>query len=159
MTLLTCQLQNGTVYEVTIRAVGEVLPTDYHYIQLMNILLRQAMGNMKLAQVGRNFFDPQAKIVINEYKLELWPGYVTSIRQHENDLMMCVELSTKILRKDSAYDQMKSLMSKGADGRQAVTRLLLGVNVITKYNNRTYRIDDISWTECPSMVFDVSSSF
>ena len=36
---------------------------------------------MKLELIGRDYFDPQAAILLKQYKLELWPGYVTSIRQ------------------------------------------------------------------------------
>ena len=39
------------------------------------------MENMKLELIGRDYFDPQAAILLKQYKLELWPGYVTSIRQ------------------------------------------------------------------------------
>ena len=65
------------------------------------------MEKMGLALVGRNYYNPSAKTDIPQYKLELWPGYVTSIRQHEQDLLLCCELSTKILRTDTALDQLK----------------------------------------------------
>ena len=39
------------------------------------------MENMKLELIRRDYFDPQAAILLKQYKLELWPGYVTSIRQ------------------------------------------------------------------------------
>jgi len=29
--------------------------------------------------------------------LELYPGYETSIRQHENEIMLCVEISHKVI--------------------------------------------------------------
>ena len=39
------------------------------------------MENMQLELIRRDYFDPQAAILLKQYKLELWPGYVTSIRQ------------------------------------------------------------------------------
>ena len=66
------------------------------------------MEALNLQLLGRNYFDPGAKILLSEYKLELWPGYVTSIRQHENELLMCCEISNKILRTDTVLDQVKA---------------------------------------------------
>ena len=39
------------------------------------------MENMQLELIRRDYFDPKAAILLKQYKLELWPGYVTSIRQ------------------------------------------------------------------------------
>lgn len=44
------------------------------------------------------------QIVLPEYKLELWPGYVTSIRQHERDILMCAEITNKVMRLDTLLD-------------------------------------------------------
>ena len=42
------------------------------------------MENMQLELIRRDYFDPKAAILLKQYKLELWPGYVTSIRQVTN---------------------------------------------------------------------------
>ena len=38
----------------------------------------------KLELIRRNYYNPKSSITLGLYKLELWPGYVTSIRQHES---------------------------------------------------------------------------
>ena len=38
---LTSQRNDGVAVEVTIKLVGEIQPTDYHYMQFFNIVLRQ----------------------------------------------------------------------------------------------------------------------
>lgn len=37
--------------------------------------------------------------------------------------------------------------------RQAVTKALVGSVVLTKYNNKTYRVDDILWDQNPKVEF------
>ena len=37
---------------------------------------------------------------------------------------------------------------------KAVEKCLLGSIVITRYNNKTYRIDEIDWTKTPSDEFE-----
>jgi aubergine-like protein len=87
--------------------VGELSSGDNLFIQFFNILLRQCMEGLKLQLLGRNYFDEKASIKLPAHKLELWPGYVTSIRQHENNILLCCETSNKILRTETVMDQMK----------------------------------------------------
>ena len=47
------------------------------------------MENMQLELIRRDYFDPKAAILLKQYKLELWPGYVTSIRQVPPCLLIC----------------------------------------------------------------------
>ena len=85
-------------------------------------------------------------------------GYVTSIRQQENEMMLCCELSTKVLRTDTCLDQFKVAL-KSNDFKRTITRILLGNIVITRYNNKTYKIDDIDFTDNPSRTFNVSKNY
>ena len=99
--------QEGTMFRVDIRMVGELSSGDMHFIQFFNIILRKCMEGLDLQLLGRNYFDPKANIKLPAHRLELWPGYVTSIRQHELGILLCCETSNKILRTDTVLDQMK----------------------------------------------------
>ena len=80
----TSQRTDGTIVTISLRHVEELMPTDYHYLQFFNLVLRRVLEGMKLQLVGRNYFNPNARINMSNHKLELWPGYETSIRQHED---------------------------------------------------------------------------
>ena len=56
------------------------------------------MEKLQLEEIRRNYFDPKAAVTLAAHKLEVWPGYVTSIRQHEEQIMLCCEVSCKVLR-------------------------------------------------------------
>ena len=45
------------------------------------------------------------------------------------------------------------LARKGVDLKADVLKALMGAVVITRYNNKTYKVDDIDWTETPSSTF------
>ena len=45
--VLTTTKNDGTVVEVIIKLVGEIQPTDYHYMQFFNIILRQVDSTIK----------------------------------------------------------------------------------------------------------------
>ena len=73
--ILTTKMEREkTDVTITIRLVGEIQPTDAHYIQFFNIVLRSAMEKLQLELIKRDYFDPKAAVKLNQYKLELWPG-------------------------------------------------------------------------------------
>lgn len=41
---------------------------------------------------------------MRDHNIELWPGYVTSIRQFENSILMCAEITHKVMRTDTVFD-------------------------------------------------------
>ena len=53
----------------------------------------QLFEALKLKQMGRDFFDVQAPKDVPELHLKILPGYKTSIRQHENGIMLNVEVA------------------------------------------------------------------
>ena len=112
-------------------------PTDYHYMQFFNIVLRSVMETMKLELIRRDYYDPQAAILLQQYKLELWPGYVTSIRQHENDILLCCEISPTRFSGQihTVLDQIQEVFKKTGGGdsfHSSVEKVLLGAIGITR---------------------------
>lgn len=35
------------------------------------------------------------------YQLQLWPGYETTIGRYENNILLCAEISTKVMRQET----------------------------------------------------------
>lgn len=86
-------------------------------------------------------------------RLEIWPGYITSIRQHEEDILVCAELTHKVMRNETVLDIIKRIRQEERDFKNKVAQVLLGTTVLTKYNNKTYRIDEITYDVNPSSTF------
>lgn len=61
--LLTKNREGETV-QIKIKHVGIVDVSDAQQIQILNLILRRAMEGLQLQLVGRNFFDPIAKVRI-----------------------------------------------------------------------------------------------
>jgi len=151
--VLETQTRSGSQVQLTIRLVEELQPTDYHFVAFFNIVMRKILEGLDLQLVGRNYYSPKAKIDLRQHKLELWPGYETSIRQMEQDILLCVEISHKVLRTDTVLDQLKPLQRSPSFHAMA-EKALLGQVVLTRYNNKTYRIEDIDWSRNPDTTFD-----
>ena len=61
---------------MTIKLVGQIQPTDSHYLQFFNIVLRSAMEKLQLELIKRDYYDPKAAVHLKAHKLELWPGKI-----------------------------------------------------------------------------------
>lgn len=95
------------------------------------------------------------KVKLNQWRVELWPGYITSIRQHEHDILVCAEVSHKVMRQETLYDILRSCQSNsGQTWQEDFKREVIGSVVLTDYNNRTYRVDDVDFNSSPSSTFD-----
>ncbi|KAL1488051.1 hypothetical protein ABEB36_015421 [Hypothenemus hampei] len=107
---------------------------------------------MDFQLIGRNYFDPKQKMTIREHNLELWPGFLTAMRNYEQNIMLNVDLSFKVLRLDRVYDLLLECESS-RDSRQEFKKRIIGCVVMTYYNNKTYRIDDVEFTLNPDSSF------
>lgn len=139
---------------VTIKFTNDLQPSDFHYLQVFGILVRKCLYNLKLQLIGRNYFDPKGNTDIPQYKLSLWPGYVNSIRQHEKDILLCAEITTKVMRQDTALDVAYECNRSGGDFKALFQKMVIGVTVMTTYNDRNYKVTDVDFTSNPRSTFD-----
>lgn len=70
------------------------------------------------------------------HKLELWPGYVTSIRQHETDILMCSEINHKVMRQETALELLTACAQRDEKMyKVSFTLLLLVVAGLLTYQS------------------------
>ncbi|XP_044315488.1 protein piwi isoform X1 [Drosophila rhopaloa] len=140
-------------YTISIKCVGFISTAEPRFLQVLNLILRRSMKGLKLELVGRNLFDPYAKIEIREHKMELWPGYETSIRQHEKDILLCTEIAHKVMRTETIYDIMRRCSQNPSRHQDEFRLNVLDLIVLTDYNNKTYRINDVDFGQTPKSTF------
>uniref|UniRef100_A0A182RCZ1 Aubergine n=1 Tax=Anopheles funestus TaxID=62324 RepID=A0A182RCZ1_ANOFN len=145
--------RTDVLYKLTIRHVGTVDMASEMAFMILNLMHRQAMGSLKLLMINRNFFDPEAKIAIPQYGLELYPGYVTSIRQHESDVLMCVDITHRVLRTDTCYKILQNMQRQPGAFRTNFQNMMIGANVMSVYNQKMYKICDVDFNSSPSSTF------
>lgn len=126
-------------------------------LHLYNVLFDRIMRQMNYVRFGRKRFDPTAPSVIPQHKLEVWPGYVTAVDEYEDGVMLCLDVSHRVLCQRTVLDLMREAHAADAGGFQlAVQQALIGAVVLTRYNNRTYRIDDINFAASPMDTFEMN---
>lgn len=146
---------DGQEYKMKVSFIKIVEMMEETGLMVLNNIVRRVMEGLNLQIVGRNFYDAKAKIPMHEFKLELWPGYITSIRQHENKILLGVEVSTKVMRKQTVHDILHEAIRKlHGNYKGEFTKLVIGTTVLTDYNNKTHRIVDIDWDSSPKSKFN-----
>ncbi|XP_019394493.1 PREDICTED: piwi-like protein 1 [Crocodylus porosus] len=149
------QTRNGETVKITITLTSELPPTSPTCLQFYNIIFRRLLKMMNLQQIGRNYYNPNDPISIPNHRVIIWPGFTTSILQYETSIMLCTDVSHKVLRSETVLDFMYNLYGQVEEQRfrDTCAKELVGLIVLTKYNNKTYRVDDIDWDANPRCTF------
>ncbi|XP_050779461.1 piwi-like protein 1 isoform X1 [Gopherus flavomarginatus] len=155
VTEMFSQTRNGENVKITITLTNELPPTSPTCLQFYNIIFRRLLKIMNLQQIGRNYYNPNDPISIPNHRLMIWPGFTTSILQYETNIMLCTDVSHKVLRSETVWDFMYNLYKQVEEQRfrETCAKELIGLIVLTKYNNKTYRVDDIDWDSNPKCTF------
>ncbi|GAA6087858.1 piwi-like protein 1 isoform X1 [Tachysurus ichikawai] len=154
-TVLWTENKLGEKVQITVTLTNELPPSSPVCLQFYNIIFRRILKILNMQQIGRHYYNPDDPLNIPQHRLTIWPGFVTNILQYESSIMLCLDVSHKVLRSETVLDFMCSLRQQCGDQRfvDVCTKELVGVVVLTKYNNKTYRVDDIAWDHTPNNTF------
>lgn len=144
------------IIRIKIKRVGEIVSTSPQFVHLFNLIFRRCLKLYGMKEIDRCYFDMEKKIHIPMYNLELINGLSTSIANYENKLLLCAELTHKLLHKSTIHDLMKTIYDTSRsdnDFKEKCTSQLVGRTVMTVYNSKTYKIDDIDWDTSPKNEF------
>lgn len=126
-------------------------------LRLYNVLFNRIMKVLQFVSFGKKQFDPTAPKIIPQHKLEIWPGYVTAVDEYEDGVMLCVDVSHRVLCQRTCYDLLThALQSDRINYHKNAQAAMFGSVVLTRYNNKTYRIDDIDFESSPMNTFSAN---
>ena len=90
--------------------------------------------------------------------MQVWPGYITVVDVYEGGLYLQLDVAHRVLRTETVRDAFVTLKKRGASSfKTEAEKTVLGQTVITKYNNKSYKIDDIEFNETPMTEFTLAS--
>ncbi|XP_075411835.1 piwi-like protein 2 isoform X2 [Tenrec ecaudatus] len=148
---------DGAEISIKIQMTKILEPCSDLCIPFYNVVLRRVMKLLDMKLVGRNFYDPTNAMVLQQHRLQIWPGYAASIRRTDGGLFLLADVSHKVIRNDSVLDVMHAMYQQNKENFQdECAKLLVGNIIITRYNNRTYRVDDVDWNKTPKDSFTMS---
>ncbi|XP_061205616.1 piwi-like protein 2 [Neopsephotus bourkii] len=159
--LLTLKVQrrsDGEEVTISIQLTKVLEPSSDLCIPFYNVVFRRVMRILDMQLVGRNFFEPTQATTLQQYRLQVWPGYAVSIRKKDGGLFLLVDSIHKVVWSESVLQFMHSVYKQRPGSfQEECVKQLVGSVVITRYNNRTYRLDDIDWSKTPQDTFTMAS--
>nr|KAG5694357.1 hypothetical protein BaRGS_002211 [Batillaria attramentaria] len=167
-----CTHTNSKV-KITIKLTTEVLPGSPTALQLHNLILKRCLAVCGMKLVGRHYFSIESASAdkVAAYGLKVAPGFQTSILHFEESVLLEANITHKVLHTHTVWHEMQQLRDRIADNSRGprldmdrimqewvrkATQMLLGAIVLTRYNNKTYRVDDIDWQARPTGTFQKS---
>ncbi|KAM4577681.1 LOW QUALITY PROTEIN: piwi-like protein 2 [Odontesthes bonariensis] len=151
--------------EIKIHMTKILPPNSDLCIPFYNVVLRRVMKIIGLKLVGRNHYDPESAVILGKHRFVVLNHrsqssccygcpIISIILRCSVCLYLSVDVSHKVLRNDSVLDVVNALYQQSKENFQdECAKELIGSIVITRYNNRTYRIDAIEWNKSPKDTF------
>ncbi|KAL7051545.1 hypothetical protein ACKWTF_004499 [Chironomus riparius] len=152
-------LRDGSEFTLRFTFRRKIEYNEATYFQIMNLVIRKSLQDMNLELIGRNYFDPKASMTIHGAKLQIWPGFATAIRQFEKSLLLCCDFTHKVIREETVLSILKDCQQASRDDREyqmMAKKRIVGMTVISAYNNKNYRIDDIDFRKSPQDTFEIN---
>lgn len=140
---------------VRVRLTFVKTPPISELLPFYNSLMHKVMNRLKYVIINRQHYSPIHKIPIEQHKLEVWPGWLTSIQRLDGGLKLSIDASFRVLRLETVRDILRDIKerSRGSPFKEAAECALVGTIIMTRYNNRAYRIDGIDITKKPTDTF------
>jgi len=102
----------------------------------------------------RAYYDFNKVTDMANYGLKIAPGYKASLDMYGERMLLCTEIAHKLFNFNNVWEDMNRIYSEGGSQldsyKQKCLEKYVGLTVMTSYNKKTYRIDDIAWDIKPS---------
>lgn len=129
-----CATHPASGDEVTIQIVFKKKKYLGDCVHLFNTLFNRIMKKLNYHQFNRNYFDMRNPIAVPQHKLEVLPGYVTSVDEFEGGLLLCLDAHHKVLRTQTVLDLLIELRQTQRDRfKREAENMILGSHILTRY--------------------------
>lgn len=150
------QFDQQTV-NIRIKHTNEITSNSDEAVRMFNIIFKRCLFRCNFKEFGKDraYYDFSNLIELNKYHLKVAAGYKASMGIYGNKLLLCTELAHKLINQDTVWDVMEGYYrNNGPDSyKQMCINELVGQTIMTNYNKKTYRIDDIDWDQKPTDTF------
>ena len=89
-----------------------------------------------MREIDRNYYDMTARQNIPAYNLDLINGFSASVAVYENQLLLCAELTHKLLHKTTVYGRMTEIYNNSRGSvevfRERCVQEIVGRIVMTR---------------------------
>ncbi|RUS89237.1 hypothetical protein EGW08_002980 [Elysia chlorotica] len=107
---------DGEQVQITFNFTCEVQSTSPQFLQISNILFKRVQGALKMKLIRDHYFNMGLSVQVSKHRLEVVPGFTTSIAKYEGGNLLGVDIIHKILRMDTVLDSLYDLYNSMNSG-------------------------------------------
>lgn len=149
----------GNKYKITIEWVQIMDSHDRDHMVFLKIFFNSMMRTLRFETIGPKSFNSAAAHKIAAHNINVWPGFDARMIMKEQGALLNVDVAFKVVRTDSVLKYISELRQKaergkGGDWQQVISEALTGATVVTRYNQKTYRVERIDFGSSPATTFD-----
>lgn len=149
---------DGTKYSVQIEWVQVMEKTDKDHLNFLKIFFNSMMRSLKFETIGQKSFNQANAHSLDAHNIKVWPGFDSRLIMKETGVLLNVDVCFKVVRTDNCLNYMNELRDKAeqrnGDPQEAIQLALSGSTVVTRYNQKTYKIDRVDFSQSPETTFD-----
>nr|CAQ03960.1 piwi-like protein 2 [Isodiametra pulchra] len=151
---LKANLADDRPFDISLKHVRDLGPTDPDTTRIYGTVFQKIMRLLKFENERKSgkSFDTESKVSVSQHNVEIWPGYITSVSPSDGGLRLLCDVSHKVIRTESVLQFMATARRSARDEehfKKIVAEEIVGTSVLTPYNKKTYKIDDIDWQTSP----------
>jgi len=133
-------------------------PTDRDHLNFLKIFFNSLMRGLRFETIGRKSFNSAKAHCLDAHKIKVWPGFDARLIMKEQGVLLNIDVCFKVVRQDTVLDYIRELRSKleqrGGDWQEELKEQLKGTTVVTRYNQKTYKIERVDFGQSPATTFD-----
>jgi aubergine-like protein len=146
----------GQSYKISIMRANEVDRKTHEALATYKRFFQNSIKQLKFVELKKSFFDRYSAKTFDEHGITVWPGFKPIINIFQNDVLLNLNIVSKIFRRESALELlMKLKKSNDGDLKESLNLAFRGLVVLTKYNNdKTYTVDSVNLDLTPMSTFN-----
>nr|ASW22512.1 ExPiwi1 [Nematostella vectensis] len=125
----------GVPVQVTITYRCDVLANSPSFGQVLNTIMARIQQTLGMKRIGDRYFYTEDPFVIPQHRIEILPGFRTSIQHHDNGYLLGLDVAHKYLRSETVVEFLHNLsqrMPNHDSYTDEATRQLCGEIVLTR---------------------------
>jgi len=145
--------RDGSEVKIIFKHINKLQPNSPQMFGMMGNLAKWCISKIDMTKIGQGLFLLDSKTPIGDFGMDVIAGYNTTVLPHEDDIQMTINMVNKVMNGKNANDYMKSIMRESNGNKNAIMEEIIGKTVLTTYNNKTYKVDDIDFNLNPKSTF------
>jgi hypothetical protein len=120
-------------YKLKLNFLGDLREFESEYQNFLGRFFKLLQNKLSLKLIGRKYYDSENRKPFPSLRLEIWPGFSTSLKKYKESILMNIDASYKVLREETVLDHIEDMFAQGLN-QEKIEEKLMNNTVMTRFN-------------------------